>query len=310
MRSDATADPSLVVRQLTRAEYDSAVAAPTIQRHSCERGAYGFRLLGLPGTQALLVEAPPGWPPLEVEIAPEAPGPPYDRVGPERAELCLQTGGWVGIDRAPGRAVYYLSRPVEPAAVVHPYLAPVALIAARWLGRESFHAGAFVADGGVWALLGDKEAGKSTTLAALAAEGVPVVCDDALVLDAATALAGPRLINLRAEAARRLGMGEPLGTVGVRERWRIPLAAVEPELPFRGWVTLEWADRVAVEPIRGAARLPALMPHRGVRIEPVRPAALVDYAALPHLRLRRPRAWGSLRDGVHRLLDAIAGRGS
>jgi hypothetical protein len=269
-------------------------------------GAYGFRLSGLDGAAPLLVAAPPSWPQLEIVVAPEQPGPPCDRVGPDRAELQLASGGWVGIDREPGRAVYHLPRRVEPGALVHPYLAPVALIASRWLGRESFHAGAFVAGEGVWALLGDKEAGKSTTLAWLAAHGYAVVCDDALILDHLIAFAGPRSIDLRAESAQRLGVGEPLGTVGVRERWRVPLDSVPPELPFRGWVSLEWADEVAVEPLRGAVRLPALIPHRGVRIEPPRPAALVEYAALPHLTLRRPLGWDSMREGAERLLDAIA----
>jgi hypothetical protein len=269
-------------------------------------GAYGFRLAGLDDAARLLVPAPPGWPPLEVAVAPEQPGPPCDRFGPDRAELQLAGGGWVGIDREPGRAVYHVPHPIEAGALVHPYLAPVVLIASRWRGRESFHAGAFVAGGGVWALLGDKEAGKSTTLAWLAAQGHPLVCDDALILDRETAFAGPRTIDLRAQSAQRLGIGEPLGTVGVRERWRVPLDAVPAELPFRGWVSLEWADEPAVEPLRGAARLPALIPHRGVRIEPPRPAALVEYAALPHLVLRRPRDWASLRDGAERLLDAIA----
>jgi hypothetical protein len=269
-------------------------------------GAYGFRLVGIDGAEPFLVSAPPAWPRLEIAVGAEEPGPQCDRVGPDRAELQLASGGWVGIDRDPGRAVYHLARPLDDAALVHPYLAPVVLIASRWLGRESFHAGAFVAAGGVWALLGDKEAGKSTTLAWLAANGHAVVCDDALILDGVTAFAGPRSIDLREASARRLGIGEPLGTVGVRERWRVRLDAVAPELPFRGWVSLEWADEVAVEPLRGAARLPALIPHRGVRIEPPRPAALVEYAALPHLVLRRPRGWASLGESAERLLDAIA----
>jgi hypothetical protein len=269
-------------------------------------GAYGFRLKGLADAGILLVPAPPGWPELEIARAPETPGPPADRVGPDRAELRLLSGGWVGIDRAPGRAVYHLPRPLDDGAIVHPYLAPVALISARWLGRESFHAGAFVAGGGVWALLGDKEAGKSTTLAWLDTHGHRVVCDDALILDGTTALAGPRSIDLRAESAQRLGIGEELGTVGVRERWRVSLGPVAAELPFRGWVQLEWGDAVEVGRVRGAARLPALIPHRGVRLEPPRPESLVEYAALPQLSLRRPRGWDSLREGAERLLDAIA----
>jgi hypothetical protein len=269
-------------------------------------GAYGFRLDGLDAARRLLVRAPARWPPLAIAVERDAPGPPLDRLGPERAELRLSGGGWVAIDRAPGRAVYHLPRPLDPGALVHPYLAPVALVAARWLGRESFHAGAFAAGGGAWALLGAKESGKSTTLAWLVAHGHDVICDDALVLDGRTALAGPRSIDLRAESARRLGVGEQLGTVGARERWRVGLAPVPPELPLKGWVTLEWGDELAVEPIRGAAKLPALTPHRGVSVEPLRPELLVDYAALPHWRLRRPHGWRSVGEGVERLLEALS----
>ena len=108
---------------------------------------------------------------------------------------------------------------------MHPYLAPVALVMARWLGREGFHGGGIVAGGGVWGVLGDKTAGKSTTLAWLAREGVGVVSDDVLVIDGGTALAGPRSVDLREEAAERLGVGEPMGRVGQRERWRFSAAA-------------------------------------------------------------------------------------
>lgn len=269
-------------------------------------GAYGFRLAGLDDARSLVAAVPESWPRLELVVA--VPGerqPPCDRVGPERAELRLTGGGWVGVDRQPGRAVFHLPRQPPPEALLHPYLAPVVLISSRWLHRESFHAGAFVAAGGVWAMLGDKEAGKSTTLAWLAAYGLPVVCDDALILDGLTALAGPRSIDLREDSARRLGVGEPLGKVGTRERWRVPLDPIQPELPFRGWVTLEWSEEIAVEPIAGAARLPALVPHRGVFLAPPRPELLVEYAALPHWRLRRPRRSGSLREGVERLLAAL-----
>jgi hypothetical protein len=95
--------------------------------------------------------------------------------------------------------------------------------------------------------------------------------------------------------------------VGVRDRWRVPLPPVEPELPFRGWITLEWGEDVAIEPLNGAARLPALVPHRGVLLEPPRPELLLDYAALPHWRLRRPRGADALAPACDRLLDVLRG---
>jgi hypothetical protein len=87
----------------------------------------------------------------------------------------------------------------------------------------------------------------------------------------------------------------------------VTLGPVPAELPLRGWVTLDWGDAVAVEPVRGADRLRALLPHRGVFLEPAVPAALVRFSALPHLRLVRPRGWDSLPDAADRLLDAVAG---
>jgi hypothetical protein len=131
--------------------------------------------------------------------------------------------------------------------------------------------------------------------------------DDVLIVDGETVMAGPRSIDLRREAAERLGTGELIGHVGARERWRAPLAPVPAELPLRGWITLEWGDAVAVEPIRGVDRLQALIPHRGVRLTPAKPAALVQFSGLPHLRLIRPHGWDSLPETTDRLLDAIAG---
>jgi hypothetical protein len=156
-------------------------------------------------------------------------------------------------------------------------------------------------------VLGNRTAGKSTMLAWLASQGVGVVSDDVVIIDGGTVFAGPRSVDLRDESAQRLGIGEPMGQVGARERWRVALPPIEAELPFRGWITLEWGDAVSVAPIRGAQRLPALVPHRGVRMAPLDPAVLVRFSALPHLRFTRPRDWASLGPATERLLDAIAG---
>jgi hypothetical protein len=134
--------------------------------------------------------------------------------------------------------------------LVHPHLAPGAAVLARWLGRETLHAGAVLAGGGAWAMLGDRESGKSSTLDWLAAHGHPVLADDLLVLDGSDVLAGPRCIDLRADAAQRLGAGEPLGVVGTRERWRLRLGPLASSAPLRGWGILDWGDDVAVEPVR------------------------------------------------------------
>ena len=277
----------------------------TAQTSRPAAGCYGFRLVGVDGARELLVDAPGGWPPLELRHEPPAPGgPELDSVGPNRAELTLH-GGWATIERTPARVTFRL--PAAPRAhdLVHPYLAPAAAVAARWAGRESFHAGAVVAGDGAWAILGDKESGKSTTLAHLALRGHDVMADDLLVVDGDAALAGPRCIDLRERSAAHLGAGEPLGVVGVRERWRLPLGRVSPRVPLRGWVTLAWDDEVAVEALRGPERMLALLPFRSVQLAPTAPRDLVDFSSLPVLRLRRPRRWDALDAAADRLLAAV-----
>jgi len=281
------------------------VPATTAQRSRPARGCYGFRLAGVAAARDLLVDAPADWPTLEVRHEPaDAGGPSVDRVGPERAELTMH-GGWMAIERAPLRVTFRL--PARPPArdLVHPYLSPAAAIAARWAGRESFHGGAVVAGGGAWGVLGGRESGKSTTLAHLALAGRAVVADDLLVVDGDAVLAGPRCIDLRETSAAHLGTGAPLGVVGARERWRVPLPPVAARVPLRGWVTLVWADAVGVDILRGAERMLALLPFRSVQLVPDAPADLVDLSSLPVLRLRRPQRWGALDDAAARLLDAV-----
>lgn len=270
-------------------------------------GAYGFRLSGVDGAARLLTRADPAWPELDlVAGVDDSPPPPCDRVHEHRAELVLRSGGWVELDRAASRATYHLRHRPRDGDLLHPYLAPVAALAARWLGRESFHAGAVVVDGGAWAVLGDKEAGKSSTLAHLALAGHTVLSDDVLVLQDGSVFAGPRCIDLRAEPARRLGAGEPLGVVGMRERFRLELGPAPSEVPLRGFVTLGWGDEVSVEQVRGSRRLLALIPHRALLLETNAPADLLELSSLPFLQLRRPRGWASLQETTERLMDELA----
>jgi hypothetical protein len=270
-------------------------------------GCYGFRIDGVPRARALLAGTPPSWPRLAVATRIAEPGsaPAMDVVGPRTARLPLHAGGWMEIERDGPRITFHLPQVPGDEELVHPYLAPGAAVLARWLGREAFHAGAVLTTDGAWAVLGGRESGKSSTLGWLAAHGHPVLADDLLVLDGAHALAGPRCIDLRPDAAERLQAGEPLGVVGTRERWRLRLGPVTASVPLRGWVELDWGGQVAVERVRGAERLTTLIPYRSVRLEPPRAGALMELASLPVLRLRRPRRWDSLPHAAERLLAAI-----
>lgn len=230
-----------------------------------------------------------------------------DRLGDDRAELWLRSGGMLFLDRRAALAEFVTPEPLTPDELAHPGLAPVAAVTARWLGRQSFHAGAVAIGNDVWALLAEREGGKSTTLAWFASRGHPIVCDDMLVLDADEPFAGPRILDLRAESAERLGLGDYRGHVGLRERWRVPLDGVPEPLRLRGWIFLEWDAEVAVEPVRAGERLPRLAQHFGLRVPPARPDRVLELAALPGWEFRRPRGWDRFDEAGERLLDVLAG---
>src|ERR671930_245098 len=115
-------------------------------------GAYGLRLSGLEGSRRLLVPAPPDWPALALDVEVGHGTVLQDRVNDDEAELVLRTGGKVKMNRNPMRAIYTVPRRLGADELIHPYLAVAATMAGYWLGRESFHAGAGVVDGGAWAL--------------------------------------------------------------------------------------------------------------------------------------------------------------
>ncbi len=269
-------------------------------------GTYGLGLRGVEAASALLGPAGDDWPTysLSTRLGPATNGLQWIR--PDDARVSLAAGGHVDVDRLEGRATFTM--PVRPAAaaLVHPHLASVAAVVARWRGLESFHAGGVEIDGGAWLILGAKGAGKSTLLAGLAALGHPTVTDDVAIVDRQLLVsAGPRLIDLRAEAADRLGVGEPLGTVGTRERWRVPVSAVPAVLPLRGFVQLAWGEALRVTSIPAAGRVPTLVEHRVIRgLTPTHPAFLLDIASVPMIELRRPRDWSVSDEACGRLLAA------
>jgi hypothetical protein len=187
--------------------------------------------------------------------------------------------------------------------IVHPYLAPAAAVIGRWSGRESVHAGAVAVDGRALGVVGERGAGKSSTLAWLALAGTDVLCDDLLAIDGRVTFPGPRSIDLRPDAAELLGAGEPIGVTGARERWRLRLPPTGDGHELVGFVFLAWGDRVAVRLLGAAERLQRLVPERALRVEPARPDAVLDLLSLPAWEISRPRDWASLPDASRQLLE-------
>jgi hypothetical protein len=266
-------------------------------------GAYGIRLEGLEAAAELLVSVDDRAPSYRIEgvVAPPRAGP--EHVDDERADLRLRSGGRVLIDRRARRAAFHVPRPVRTDELVHPYLAPAAAVIGRWLGRESIHAGAVAVDGSALGVVGSRGAGKSSTLAWLALRGGDVLCDDLLMIDGRTTFPGPRSIDLRSDAAARLGAGEPIGVTGARERWRLRLGPTVERHVLTGFVFLAWGDRVRVRALGAAERLERLVPQRAVRLQPARRDAVLDLVSAPAWEISRPRRWASLPEAGHRLLE-------
>jgi hypothetical protein len=269
-------------------------------------GAYGLRLDVPEAARRLLGPAHSEWPLLTLRSQVGDGALEADRVSDRRAELRLHTGGSVVVDRDAGTVDYTTPRALGPEELVHPFLAPAAAIMAYWAGRPAVHAGAFVLDGRAWGVLGDREAGKSSLLAWLASAGHPIVTDDVLVVEGGRALPGPRSVDLREDAAKRLGVGRRLGTVGARDRWRLDVEAVDGAPELAGLVVLGWGDELRIEEVDGRERVALLQEHAAVRLPSKAPDAFLELVGLPARRFVRSRSWERMPDDVARLLEALS----
>ena len=277
-------------------------------------GAHGLRVLGLGDGTRRLARVPADAPPLEIVRVAVDDRPPPDlnrhvRFLPGRAEIGIGRRGTIVVDEHDGRATFRMARPPTDEEVLHPFLSTVAAVRARWAGRDAFHAGAFLLDGEAWGVLGERGTGKSTLLGALAAEQVPVLSDDLLVVDrSGSAYAGPRFVDLRRSAAERLDLGEHLGRVGARVRWRLELPEVAATAPLRGWIVLRWSRRgPRLERVEPYVRLELLARSLAIGAPPTDPDALLRHVALPMWSLARPRDLGSARGSAGELLELLRG---
>jgi hypothetical protein len=253
----------------------------------------------------LLVPCRPEWPSIELGWSEGSAPPDIEHIDDQRAVFSLRDGGRLRIDRSQGRALFTTPEPLSDVALVHPYLVPVAGVMAHWFGRHAFHAGAFVFDGGSWVVIGDRGLGKSSLLARLALDGHAVVSDDVVVTEGNRVYSGPRSVDLREDAAHELGVGELIGVMGRRERWRLALDPIEPELPLSGWIMLAWGESIETAQIPGPVRLQFLLGHHMLEIPPQRSAELLDLVTLPTVVLRRPRGWASMETAIDRLLEGL-----
>jgi hypothetical protein len=181
---------------------------------------------------------------------------------------------------------------------------PVAAIIALWEGRAAIHSAAVSVDGErVWALLAQREGGKSTTAALAVEAGAQLFTDDMLIVEGVRCFAGPASVDLRPESARRLG-GEALGEIGERERWRKRVPATRLTAELAGFVELAWSEGgVTIEELGLADRLRILDEHISM---PAAGEQVLALAGLPMLRLSRPHDLDAAAASVAQLLERLA----
>ena len=261
------------------------------------QGAYGLRLDGL-DTPLLVSHVPESWPGVRVALDHNSLPPDRSSYGEGAIDLSFETGWGITLRREESTITFQLPPCATVDDLVHPYLASAAMHFAGWLGHSTFHGGAFVQQGHAFAVFAHKNGGKSTTLAALAGSGIHVIADDLLVIDkSASALSGPRSIDLRPEAVTD-HVVEP---VRGDERRRLRLPPIEPTHPVAGVFLLGWADKFSIEPLTPSERVIALTQH----CPPVvaRTSAMLELSRLPMWRVNRLRDLSCLDDVCDRILQ-------
>jgi hypothetical protein len=238
-----------------------------------------------------------------VKVAQHVGASPSERstYGDDAIDLAFPSGWGMRLQREPATVTLLLTRRAGDDEVVHPLLVQAVMHFAAWHGRAAFHGGAFVQHERAFGVLAESTGGKSTTLARLADRGVPVLADDALIVERGSALAGPRCIDLRPAAAA----DRPLAPVRGDARRRLTLPPIEPSFPLAGVFTLGWSEELSVRRLRPSERLVALARH--CRPEIGRMPALLDLARLPVWRVERPRDSACLDEVCDRLLAAALG---
>lgn len=268
-------------------------------------GAYGFQIKGF-YSHSLIPSPSPESPILSVEYRREPGLKTPSSIEDDRARLNLVDGGDITLEREGLSAVIRSPLALTEDELAHPYLGTAAVVAAHWCGREPFHGGGIVAGGGAWAVLGSREGGKSTLLAAASGLGHPVVADDLLVVSEGSVFSGPRSIDLRPDALEHLSESLPTCDVRRGTRHRLSLGPIAASFPLTGFVFLAWGEEIIVREVGVEERLSRLAKHRSMKgRDPAHPSLLLDLTALPAYEFVRPKRWDDLVEACGSLISTL-----
>lgn len=274
-------------------------------------GAYGFRLVmaGVEGPAEDLVPVGDGAPDVHVRIHHASFVEDRDEASDGLVVFGYRGGSGFIVRRDPATVEVESATMLPPAALVHPVLTVPMSVFSRWSGAVTLHAGAFETMGGAWGVIGQREAGKSTTLASMATRGCPVVADDLLVIDGVEVRAGPCCVDLRPDVAARFAGSRLVGEVGGRPRFRLSTPTGSATVPLRGFLDLAWHDesRVTIERLPTPELLKLLYAQEYIGLMgPVDPRKILDVLAVPGWKVTRPRDWSATDEVCERLLALAA----
>jgi hypothetical protein len=230
------------------------------------------------------------------------------------AHVPLIDSSWLSISRGPvATATFEMTRPLDAAELLHPWLVPAAATVNVWNGRKVFHGG-LISDGeNAIAVVGGKEAGKSSLLAwASSQPGLFVMADDLVVVDGPDVHAGPSSIDLRPSTLDYLPAGmTDVHLVRGQTRARIILAPGPSTARLVAIVVLAWSEGSAggLTPVQPSDRLSHLLPHAMIGTLPLGHAGVLDLVRYPTWQLSRPRAWARMPDVVASLRALLASTG-
>jgi hypothetical protein len=194
-------------------------------------------------------------------------------------------------------------------------------------GLVPIHASAVSAGGRVFAFTGPGGAGKSTLVAALAQKGLPMYCDDTLVLDLESperilCLPGHKRLKLRPDAVELTGaMKEEKVSATVDKFYASPKGgSVAAPLPLAELIFLEDGPGIDIVPIVGAERFARMNDdhqtaqlHAGAHLfDKVQRFAHLGRLArqIRMARFVRPRSAEQFSEGVSRIADYISKQAS
>lgn len=276
-------------------------------------GAYGFRLSCPHAGHPLpnLIEVDSSSPLVTITWRHASTVRDIEEVEKDRVAYGFRGATTYYVERDPRAIRFDIPYVPSPAALVHPLLTIGVSVLARWRGDVTLHAGAFETQGGGWAFMGAREAGKSSILASIGQRGYAVIADDLLAVQNGSVWAGPSCVDLRPDSVGRFTNAVSMGIVGGRLRYRLSTAPGHAQIPLRGFFVLDWnhASDISVEPLSTQERLHWLYRQEYIRLVGYSdPAKLLPLVALPAWRLTRPRDWAATEEAVERVLEITSGR--